>query len=135
MSRQKYYYGPTPERGAMGQRVYTTPYWGQVAKVTGALCPDGSQRVAYVSGEENTWFSLPANVKVRGKTVTGFLTCDSSPNGVTAVCNVWQFWPITSLKNAALLATHEGQADTAERLYDAGVLDVACEHMCAGWAS
>jgi hypothetical protein len=41
-----------------------------------ALCVDGRIRSARVTGEPDTWFSCPASVKVRGKTVSGFLVFD-----------------------------------------------------------
>ena len=38
-----------------------------------AMCEDGKVR-AIRAGIADTWFSIPARVKVHGKTVTGFVT-------------------------------------------------------------
>lgn len=53
--------------------------WGysRLVKVVGALCEDGVRRTAFVTGEPDTFFSVPARVSAKGKTVSGFLTCDS----------------------------------------------------------
>lgn len=45
----------------------------KITKVVNCLCPDGKRRVA-VLGRADTWFSINARVKVRNKTVTGFVT-------------------------------------------------------------
>lgn len=36
-----------------------------------AECPDGKVRRIYVTGEPDTWFSLPVRVTYKGKTVRG----------------------------------------------------------------
>lgn len=41
-----------------------------------ALCEDGAVRTATVTRSPDTFFSVPARVKAKGKTVTGFLTCE-----------------------------------------------------------
>jgi hypothetical protein len=33
-------------------------------------------RTVYVRGEPDTWFSIPAACKYRGKTVAGYIACD-----------------------------------------------------------
>lgn len=38
------------------------------------LCADGRYRIAYTAQSADTWFSLPARVKVKGKTITGYVT-------------------------------------------------------------
>ncbi len=43
---------------------------------TDVKCSDGKRRYAKITSEPDTYFSLPASVKVQGKTVTGFLTTD-----------------------------------------------------------
>jgi hypothetical protein len=37
------------------------------------LCSDGVRRYARLTSEPKTYFSIPASVKVRGKTVSGFV--------------------------------------------------------------
>ena len=41
------------------------------------LCADGKYRMAQQTAENDTFFSTPARVQVRGKTVSGFFTFDS----------------------------------------------------------
>jgi hypothetical protein len=38
-----------------------------------ALCADGKTRSALILNHPDTFFSVPARVKVQGKTVTGFV--------------------------------------------------------------
>lgn len=67
----------------MTYRVEYRQKWGgpSLYRVHGALCADGVRRSATVTGEADMWFSVPARVTVRGRTVTGSLTgChDSCP--------------------------------------------------------
>lgn len=48
--------------------------WQIPWKATKCLCSDGVRRTAWVSGQADTWFSIPARVKVKGKTVSGYVT-------------------------------------------------------------
>ena len=51
--------------------------WGGMeirTSVRKALCSDGIRRYAKLTAEPDTWFSIPASIKVQGKTVTGFVT-------------------------------------------------------------
>ncbi len=56
------------------------------------LCVDGKVRTATVTGSADTWFSLPARVKVNGKTVSGFIS-SGFPFGLLhkSIPKVWQF--------------------------------------------
>ena len=47
-----------------------------LARVKGAVCDDGMRRTAYITGEADTWFSLPARVNVGKRSVKGWLGCD-----------------------------------------------------------
>lgn len=49
-----------------------------LAKVTNVPCADGKNRVARITGEPDTYFSVPARVHVGAKTVTGFVYVHSS---------------------------------------------------------
>lgn len=49
--------------------------YNRIIKVKHCLCPDGSRRVADITGYANSWFSVPARVRVRGVSVSGFITC------------------------------------------------------------
>jgi len=45
-----------------------------LSKVEGAVCEDGSRRTAFVSGDPDTWFSVPGYVHRKSRRVKGFLT-------------------------------------------------------------
>jgi hypothetical protein len=38
------------------------------------MCTDGRIRMARITGTADTWFPIPAHVKVKGKTVSGYVT-------------------------------------------------------------
>jgi hypothetical protein len=40
------------------------------------------RRTVYITGEPNTWFSIPAVCKIRGCRVKGYVTCDDDGNNV-----------------------------------------------------
>lgn len=50
-------------------------------RVKNVLCPDSKRRTAILAGQPDTFFSQPARVKVKGKTVTGFITSFGDANG------------------------------------------------------
>ena len=58
--------------------------WQIPVKVLCALCPDGIRRTARITGQADTWFSIPARVKAKGRTVAGYVTgietTDGSPD-------------------------------------------------------
>ena len=62
------------ETNEHGQQIGYTDWIGgpTVAKVE-AGCPDGRTRWAYVTGEPDTWFSLPAYVNHGRRKVRGWL--------------------------------------------------------------
>lgn len=76
---------PTPENQSdpAAYRVEYRYAWQSqsVYRVVGAMCSDGVRRTATVTGEPNTWFSTPARVQVRHRSVSGFLSAchDSCP--------------------------------------------------------
>ena len=51
------------------------------------LCSDGRRRHARITTEPNTFFSIPASVKVHGKTVSGFITTENDDIHFTAYSN------------------------------------------------
>ena len=69
--------------------------WAQLVKVRGAICSDGVARTTCRVGVPDTYFSVPAAVKVCGRTVTGFLMCNDEG---------WTFHADMSKKNALMLA-------------------------------
>ena len=52
--------------------------YGQRGRKYRALCQDGRYRTATATGEADTWFSLPARVKAKGQSVTGYITGDEN---------------------------------------------------------
>jgi hypothetical protein len=62
-----------------------------ISKIDGARCPDGKNRTAFVSGEADTFFSLPAYVHHKSRRIKGFLTTEDG---------VWRF-------HSTELAPHE----------------------------
>ncbi|SRR5258706_9432429 len=48
--------------------------WQIPYKALNILCPDGIYRTARITAEADTFFTIPAQVQVRGKTVTGFIS-------------------------------------------------------------
>lgn len=42
--------------------------------VHNCLCSDGKRRYVWLTGHADTFFSIPASVKVQGKSVSGFVT-------------------------------------------------------------
>lgn len=48
--------------------------WQIPYKVIDCLCPDGFRHVAKITSQPDTFFSIPARIQVRGKTVTGYVT-------------------------------------------------------------
>lgn len=52
--------------------------WDIPVKVR-ALCADGVLRTARTVQSPDTFFSLPARVTVRGKTVSGYITSENNP--------------------------------------------------------
>jgi hypothetical protein len=50
--------------------------FAQLIKVLNCPCSDGESRTIRRIGVPDTAFSAPGDTRVKGKTVTGFVTCD-----------------------------------------------------------
>lgn len=48
--------------------------WRSLAAFSNCLCEDGNRRAVRITGEPDTFFSVPARCKVSGRTVSGFVT-------------------------------------------------------------
>ena len=72
-----------------------------------ALCADGIVRaLRFGSGIADTFFSIPASVKVKGKTVSGFVSVETLAGYTTPTADdpaVVRFHAYTYGKNASLL--------------------------------
>ena len=78
-----------------GSRVYrTSDPFASVAKVENCPCEDGVRRNAFATAEPDTFFSIPAVVYVRSKSVSGFLSSDDEG---------WNFTAYAYGKNAELI--------------------------------
>lgn len=83
------------------QIVYHSPgMMASIAAVQNCQCEDGVRRTVYATGEPDTFFSIPARVSVKGKTVAGYLTTDNGE---------WQFRAYRYRKNWRLIAAPECQ--------------------------
>lgn len=82
--------------------------------VRNVICPDGSQRSAYLSPlGADTFFSIPARVYVRGLTVAGYVTSETLEGfSVETVGDpsVWKFVPYTYRKNGNAFGERERPA-------------------------
>lgn len=75
--------------------------WQILIKVTNVLCSDGKFRTFWAQGEPDTFFTQPGRVKVKGKTVTGFIWADTTfPYGVDTI---FKFTANQWMKNAGEL--------------------------------
>jgi hypothetical protein len=88
----------------MNETGWTTPPigpWGMTrGRKAKALCADGRIRSATATAEPDTYFSVPARVSVRHKTVSGFLMVEG---------NEWMtFTAYLYGKNADLIVEQEG---------------------------
>lgn len=76
MGLQKYRADELLESDNNGCRVWAARWMGGHTISKLEHCPTVfGPRTVYVTGEADTWFSLPAACKYRGKTVRGYVTC------------------------------------------------------------
>jgi hypothetical protein len=87
--------------------IETTPPWDAPVRAR-VLCPDGVYRIARTAQSADTYFSLPARVTVKGKTVSGFITSENNElvasraaDGTLAIG--YYFVPVLYGKNHAML--------------------------------
>ena len=69
-----------------------------------ALCEDGVTRSAVTTSFPDTFFSVPAAVKVKGKTVSGFLSMGHDEEYNERV----EFTALMGRKNTHMIETKEG---------------------------
>lgn len=88
-----------------GSILYRTPGpFASVAAVGNCPCADGQRRMVYATGEPDTFFSIPAATRVRGKWVSGFLTTADTLKSAEG----YEFVHYTYGKNAALMQEWRG---------------------------
>ena len=54
-----------------------------------AICPDGVIRAFRITGQPDTFFSIPARITYKGKTVTGFITTCHTVEGKKRIASGW----------------------------------------------
>lgn len=70
--------------------VYTEMPFQSIRRICNCLCQDGERRTVTVTGEPDTFFSIPARINVKGKTVSGFVTThDPDDWNLTGDCYVF----------------------------------------------
>jgi len=91
--------------------------WHVLRKVRNVLRPDGKYGTAEVTGEADTWFSVPARMSIDGRKVRGFLMVvhfgynvlsEDTPDYTAEMLNAqrnngWNLsvWTFTPRRNAA----------------------------------
>ena len=80
--------------------------WQQLIKVKGCICPDGQPRTATITGAPDTYFSVPARVKVGRKSVSGFVVLSG---GRPDRKEGFYFFPNFNGKNASVFRAKEAQ--------------------------
>ena len=75
MGLQKYRADEVYETDRNGTRMWVTRWMGgpSYSKLENCPTPFG-RRTVYITGEADTWFSLPAACTFKGKTVRGYVT-------------------------------------------------------------
>ena len=56
---------------------YTPMPFAAIARVENCPCGDGVRRLVTATGYADTWFSVPASTRVKGKHVAGYIGFDS----------------------------------------------------------
>jgi hypothetical protein len=92
-----------PDRDSDAARIHYRGPWRIAYKATDVLCSDGKRRTARITGEADTFFTLPASVSVSGKTVSGFLMQEPFEHEDESVVDVLTFTAYRKRKNGQLL--------------------------------
>ena len=58
-------------RNDRAERSYPNPWGAQTGTAYRVLCSDGKIRTAVATAEADTFYTIPARVTVRGRTITG----------------------------------------------------------------
>ncbi len=85
-------------------RVLSAGPFASLLAIKDCLCPDGKRRLARVTGEADTFFSVPARVTYRGKTVTGFVSFHDGDGAMFQAESDWRFTPNAGGVNGKLFA-------------------------------
>jgi len=94
---------------AAGQTEHSASWMGgpTLSKVEGAKCPDGKPRTAFVTGEADTMFSLPATVNDKSRKLKGFLTHDDG---------VWNFHSLALAPEEVLPSVGNRRVKVGDRI-------------------
>ena len=80
MGLQKYRADEAREPDASGAIAWVANwmYGPSLSKIENCMCSDSNRRTAYVQGEADSVWTIPAAVSVNGKRAPGYLTCDEN---------------------------------------------------------
>lgn len=87
---------------------YQSPWGEQRGTQYRALCADGIVRTATATAEADTFYTVPARVKVRGITVTGHVFARPGYEVEDNGGPVYAFSAYSYRKNAAVIVAAEG---------------------------
>jgi hypothetical protein len=86
MGIQKYRFDITEPADENGVIVLKSNWMGghPIAGLRNCPCGDHGRRMVYVTGEPDTYFSIPAAIMVKGKRINGWIGCEDGK---------WEFHP------------------------------------------
>lgn len=85
---------------ALGTWTETVGQWGRFTRAR-AICPDGKARIVRLAETADTYFSVPARVSYKGRTVYGFVTFHDDQGLTTTGKEFVLFVPSAQGKNAS----------------------------------
>jgi hypothetical protein len=92
---RKHFHASTKQTKTMTKINYTYP-WGIIRRNGNRLlCADGVIRAAELAQTPDTFFSIPAHIRIKGKRIEGYASSDESKGE-----RVWTFRPMNSEKEA-----------------------------------
>lgn len=72
-----YYTGKDYRKTPKGAKIHRTPApFSSLAAIENCNCEDGKRRYVRITGEPDTFFSVPARITYKGKTISGFVSYD-----------------------------------------------------------
>jgi hypothetical protein len=74
--------------------ILSTAPWSQLVAIKNCPCEDGKCRRVDITSQPTTYFSIPGRIIIKGKSITGFVTCNEEG---------YRFIGITTSKNYSLL--------------------------------
>jgi hypothetical protein len=94
----------------VASQIETRGPWQTPYRAQDVLCADGERRTAYFTAEADTYFSIPARVSVKGKTVTGFVMSRTFEDDNGEWRDMLYFVAYSYRKNGYLLPERENES-------------------------